>query len=455
MTTGTPLAKFLGFEERHASVMPLVIGVFLTAALVRIVLLGYLLENDPGFLLDDDSHEYITLAENLALGNGFSWDSEPPYEPNSYRTPGYPLVLLGHKAAFGSFVPAILTQIGLSLMIAFLIVRLGARYFSIRIGLIAAAIFLFMPFSLMVSLRYLTQVTFTAALMGALWYWLDHLEKGRAWHGIIAGLLLPIAALIRPIALFLTAPFIVSAIYGAAAKTLTWERALVGSLLLIVLFAAGIAPWLWRNEQVFGHFSLSSLMSTQLYFYDGPSIYAAAHDVSYEEALSTLKARIDALTGATGPHNPHRYYQFSERTPILIREGLENAFADPVALVETRTVQFFKFFTRDGIHYWLERYEIEWRSGFPLMAVLAERAALGALFVGFLVTTLVAIRRKRTAIVALALVVLYFAVLSGVMSSAGLRYPAEALFILLGIAGLSEISALVRIPFLAKGSPTA
>jgi hypothetical protein len=44
----------------------------------------------------------------------------------------------------------------------------------------------------------------------------------------------------------------------------------------------------------------------------------------------------------------------------------------------------------------------------------------------------------------LVLIVMYFAALSGVMSSAGLRFPAEPLFLLLGTFGMYQLYTLMK-----------
>jgi hypothetical protein len=51
-----------------------------------------------------DSREYVALAENLAHHQTFSRDSVPPYRPELFRTPAYPLLLapafIVHRSSF-------------------------------------------------------------------------------------------------------------------------------------------------------------------------------------------------------------------------------------------------------------------------------------------------------------------------------------------------------------------
>jgi 4-amino-4-deoxy-L-arabinose transferase-like glycosyltransferase len=420
------------------------LAVLIFGLVLRLFTLGLFLSYDQGFINDDDSAGYLSLAENMELGLGFAWDVGLPFTPDSFRTPGYPIFLLAHHAIFGSYGVAIITQILLSLLIALLIMRIGERYFSAKAGIIAAFLFLIMPFSLLVSLRFITQVTFTVSLIGALYAWLKYLESSSQRYLIIAAVLLPVVALIRPIAIWIVAPLVAAMILAVIWRKLELRRMLYASAILIAIFVVGLAPWLYRNYVVFGTASLSSLPAFQLYFYDAPSIYATSHDISYADARKALDSRIEEVTGYSYKDNVLLYTEFSPLTPVLVSEGLAIAFSDPVALIETRAVQFFKFFVRDGIRYWIERYGIDTQSGWGFVAVVFERCVLFVIMLGFFYASVRAFLEKNVAHITIAFVALYFAVLTGVMASAGLRYPAEPIILLLGTWGLFLLYSQVR-----------
>lgn len=424
---------------RKAALAVLIFGLVL-----RLCTLGAFLAYDQGFVNDDDSAGYLSLAENMELGFGFAWDVGLPFTPDSFRTPGYPSFLLAHHVIFDSYGVAIITQILLSLIIALLIMRIGERYFSTKAGIIAAIVFLIMPFPLLVTLRFITQVTFTITIIGALYSWLRYLESNAEKYLFVTALLLPVAALIRPIALWIVAPLVASMILGLLWRKFELRRVLYASIILVAIFVVGIAPWLYRNYVVFGTASLSSLPAFQLYFYDAPSIYATAHDISYADARKALDARIEEVTGYSYQDNVLLYSEFSPLTPVLVSEGLAVILSDPVALVETRAVQFFKFFVRDGIRYWIERYGIDTQSGWGFAVVVFERCILFIIMIGFFYALVRAFLEKNVAHVAIAFVALYFAVLTGVMASAGLRYPAEPMILMLGTWGLLLLYSKIR-----------
>jgi hypothetical protein len=423
--------------------LSLAVGLFAAALLTRLVIFGIAMTADPTLPFDDDSAGYVTLADTMRAGHGFSWSTTAPYAPNSFRTPGYPAFILVHEVAFGTPVAALVTQVFLSVLIGWIVLLIGRRYFTPLIAFAGTGIFLFMPFSLIVPERYLTQVPFTLVVMCAVWAFLQYMHDDTKKYLIGAALAVPIAALIRPIAMLLVAPFIAILLFAAFTKQIAWQRALAASAVFIAVFAVGVAPWVLRNQHVFGRAALSSLVPSQLYFYDDPAIYATTHHVSYQDAHQALVQRIESVTQVpVTDYEP--YMQFSPITDALIAEGKKVAFESPTALALTRLEEFFKFFVRDGIRYVLERYGVDTAHGPGFLAVVVERLTLAVLMIGFFYSSVRALLSTNIPVLAMSCVVLYFAVLTGVMASAGLRYPAEPLFILLGVAGVAELVTLVR-----------
>lgn len=439
------LQATLGLSDAAKKWMPTLVAVFLFALIARFAVLFIFIEISPEFPIDNDSMGYISIAQNMQNGNGFAWDTGMPFTPDSFRTPAYPAFLYIHNLIFGSFIPALVTQIFLSLLIGLLMIKIADRYLKAPgVGIISAGIFFFMPFSLLVTERYLTQILYTVTVMGAAWYWLEYLAGGKIKNLIATSLLIPITALVRPISIFFTAPFIASLALGWFWKKINIKKATLVSAALVAVFVIVIAPWIWRNYKVFGLPYLSSITAVQLYFYDAPAVYATAQDIEYEEARTYLNNHIEKVTGLNVAENPIPYTELSELTPILKEEGLKFFLADPWALLETRAIQFFKFFTRDGIRYWIEHYGVDTYSGWALIPIISERALLLLFTIGFFFYAIREFLVKNLTATALVLIVMYFAALSGVMSSAGLRFPAEPLFLLLGTLGIYQLYTLVK-----------
>lgn len=423
--------------------------------IVRIALFFYLLDKPRAFI-DDDSSTYLQSAENMRLGHGFSWDSPPTYKPDAFRTPGYPLFLLFHRVVFGTYNSALITQSFLAVAIAFIIFLLAREYGKVKIGYMAAAIFLAMPFSLNVTLKFLTQTFFTFLLMLAVFYWIRFLKTNIWKYFLFTVVLLPIAALIRPIAQYIFIPFIISFVYAkwVLGPKINFKDVLIKSGLILVIFFLVLSPWLYRNYKTFGYFTLSSITALQLYVYDAPAVYAFNHHISYVEAHDILAQRAQSHFGMS----QDQFAPLLSSGPYLQKKALEVMFESPAGLIAVRSSLFFKFFVRDGIRYWFNDFApnvktaiglgdikniLLFRNVSPLAYVLIlERLSLLILFMGMLFAIFKSFyqkKQKRIMIFSFALVIFYFAALTGIMASAGLRYPVEALFILTGVIGIGEI----------------
>lgn len=414
--------------------------IIIAGIIVRLFLFFHFL-NTPSFFYDNDSAGYIQISENVRLGHGFSLDSASPFGPDPFRTPGYPLFLLAHKIIFGGYYPALLTQILLMAAIAYMIYIIARDFLDQPvIGLISSALFLFTPFSIMVTLRFLTQVFFTFFLILAIIMWLKYLKTAKVNYFILSAVFLPICALIRPIAFLILVPLFISLIiYKLLIKDsrFGWKRIILLLLIAIVIFVGVLSPWLLRNYRIFGSFSLSTITYVSLYFYDLPYIYSYAHNISYSEAARFIEQDFHKLTHQTTTHVYTQHFSYSN----LLRQRLFYYLAQmPGAAVITRIELMFKFFVRDGIRYWLYFYNYK-LSGWALLPVVTEKLILFVVFVGMLISVfrVFVLRNKNEVLFANTLfwIILYFAFLTGVMASAGLRFPIEPLFFLLGIYGLN------------------
>lgn len=421
--------------------------ILVTGLVVRLLLFFYFLDT-PRFFWDDDTTSYLYTAENIRLGNGFTWNTEPPYTPDAFRTPGYPVLLLLTRVVFGSYEAALIVQSLMVIAVALIVYLLAKELGHKMVGYWTVATFLAMPFSIQVSLKFLTQSFFAFVLMLSVWFWIKFLKNNEGKYLLITALLLPLLALIRPIAQFIYLPFLLSFIYASwiHGKLKIKELLKVG-LTLGIIFFVGILPWLYRNYATFGHFSLSSIIPSQMYFFDAPAVYAYNHGISNGEAASILAKRAEEDFGA----NMGEFSALFSSRAYLKEKALDVMFESPSSLLIVRTTQFFKFFIRDGIHYWFNtslpslQISLDFiKSITPMLfLVILERFFLFILFLGMVIATISSLwekdKDKKSMIGFLILVIFYFAALSGIMSSAGLRYPVEAIFILTGFIGLGKV----------------
>ncbi|MEK7536897.1 MAG: glycosyltransferase family 39 protein [Patescibacteria group bacterium] len=410
-----------------------VIYLILLAGLLARLFLFFNFLDSQEFFYDDDSFGYVQLAENMRVNKIFSWEADEPFVPNSFRTPGYPFFLFLHKAIFGNYLAALVVQSILVVASAYILFLLAEISGKKRIGELAAAIFLFMPFSLQVSLQFLTQPLFLFTLMLAVWFWVLFLKTNQNKFFLYVSFLLPVLALIRPIAVFIYIPFLISFFYNQ--RFLNKKLFLYKSFGLIFIFFLILLPWMIRNYRLFGEFSLSSIGPYQLYFYDAPAVYSFNHDLSFAQAREFLENKMNEQTQIVSFDEYFTYFH----SDILKQRAKEVFFESPLGLLATRGILGFKFFVRDGIRYWLEQDEFS--------LILIERISLFVIFAGMIFYLSSFFRRNsqdKELILFFALLIFYFAALSGAVSSAGLRFVVEPLFILTGLLGFKNGLDLVN-----------
>ncbi len=395
------------------------------------VALFFVFHNNAEFTMDDDSGGYLTLAENIRLGNGFSLAVVPPYAPNTFRTPGYPIFLAFHRMITGTYQTALVTQSVLVVISAWIIARIGLLLGHRRAGLWAVGMFLFMPFSIMVSLRYLTQPLFAFLLMLALWWWLLFITTQRTRFLYGTAILLPFIALVRPIAIWLPVPFLLGLLAAwwrmGTLSVRTWLRTAV---VTITAFMIIVAPWCYRNYTQIGDYTLSSLRAFQFYYYDLPPVLALVRHTSYDQARAFLEKEIRPYLVS----KPDEYASAA----ILSEHSIRYIKKYPEAALLSRFPLLMNFFVRDGIRYWFEYWEgdaLNKKSTPFLIAVVLERIVLALFTCAAAVTLIKFLRRKNSALWGvIMLVIAYFALLSGGVSSAGFRFPVEGLILLAGAA---------------------
>jgi 4-amino-4-deoxy-L-arabinose transferase-like glycosyltransferase len=228
------------------------------AALVALVLrLGFSLLYWVDRPLTHDEHEYLTLARNIAAGNGFVYDSEieSGTAPRFGRAPGYPLFLAALDAGrpIPSSTPTIV-KIVQSLVGAITVCLIGAialQSAGPRAGVVAAFIAAIYPALVWIPAYALSEVLFcfVALLAVAVLQRAADLESNPVGIrlALLGGALTGLATLIRP-AMLVFVPL--------ALVWLVFRRQPVRAAALAVATALVILPWTIRNVRVHDRFVL-------------------------------------------------------------------------------------------------------------------------------------------------------------------------------------------------------
>lgn len=247
----------------------LILGLIcLTGLVLRLVLLPSV--PHPG--IADPTH-YYQLGKSLAEGRGFTLDfiwqyNNPPadivHEMDYWNPLAGVIAAVGFKV-FGIHVAAGILPFALLGSFLPIIAFLAARQFKLEddSALFVTACAAFLPELLLHSLR--TETTIPAALLecSAILLVLHGLSSQKLWVWVLAGLCAGLAYLIRSDAALLLPMLVVTLVIfyifspdnAATNHEVTkknWLRILAYACVSLVIAAMVIAPWLIRNQQLFG-----------------------------------------------------------------------------------------------------------------------------------------------------------------------------------------------------------
>lgn len=260
-----------------------------------------------------DSQQYLLLASNLRRQRFFSWDGVTPV---TFRTPGYPLFLamVGDSPVVLRFVQSLLGALTVLAVFA-----VGKSLFGERAGFIAALLMAFDLPAIAHTGIVMSETLFVFLVVLALWAFVRSriqpaAEAGRTkddcWLAG-SGLLLGLAVMVRPVALFAWLPFGVALIIRRRWRGLVFMVSI--SLLLPVC-------WTVRNYVHYRRVAFTSLGGYNLFYYNAAAMEADRLGLSFPEARVAMeKSFADSLTG----DNP---LELADR---LGREGLRRMWADP------------------------------------------------------------------------------------------------------------------------------
>src|SRR3989344_146653 len=321
------------------------------SVLVRLLLFGFLaLEGNPEYFIHGDSNGYMRLADNILAGNGYTQMTEPPYLPDSVRTPGFPLILAATKLAFNSFTAVIFLQILLSIALVFLAYRLCLLVSGKEtLALIAAGLMAFEPYSIYINLSVLTDTWFATLLLSGTYVASRFIRAPTLWSMALASALFGLAALFRPIGQFLPIVLVFLVLLRMAPREYAKYIAVA-----IIPFLIVVGPWLARNEIVFGVPALSSSGLQNAYSDLGGAI------ISYRDRIPSwvAKQRLEEDFSARYGSNIITIQQDLSYAPQLFKEALGIMFSNPVETTKALTSITIAFFTHDMWLYYPQRWEL-------------------------------------------------------------------------------------------------
>lgn len=230
--------------------------------------------------LAPDSFGYLTLAENLGAGRGFSMATGDPWAPNSFRTPGYP-AFITLIAALLPWWPADVAvsgvQSGLVLVAGAALLRLASRLgLSAKSRLALSVALALDPVAVALSAMVLSETLFSALLAIVLLLWVATLQGRKPLPAFLAGVSIGCLALVRPIAAYFWVAPVLTLVLAPGRRPRRWL--LVG---LVIAGTSGVTvPWSLRNHWLGSGFSVSSMSRSQMIEWQAAIIESRARGLS-------------------------------------------------------------------------------------------------------------------------------------------------------------------------------
>lgn len=391
------------------------LAVFVAAALVLRLALALALGDEVQRLSGaTDQVSYDALAQRLLAGHGYSFATSwypftAPDAPTAHWSYLYTAYLAAVYGAVGHHpLAARLPQVLASVLICWLLFRIGRRLFDERVGLAAAALCAVYAYFIYFAAILMTQTFFILVLLIVIDRALAIAERPTAAAWVTLGLSLGVGAVLRQ-TLLLFAPLLLAWLVLTAPDRRRWLHGLAAAALV----ALCVLPWTAFNYARFGDFLL--LNSNGGYFF-----YAANHpDQGIDFDPNAAAPLPPELRGSSEP--------VIDRT--LFRTALGFIAADPVRFLRLS-------WSRVGEYFWL----LPSRDSSPLANL--SRVFSFTLYLPFMLYGLLLSRRNWRACVPLYLYVAFDTALH-LTSWAAPRYrlPSDALLMIfagLAVADLTD-----------------
>ncbi len=230
------------------------LGLVLRLALA--VALG--IDRPPAF--GTDQYEYDDYAWNVAQGRGYrgiSPDVADRDHLTAYRPPGTSLAWAALYYTFGHRYEAVrIAHCAAGAATILLVFGIGRRCYGEGVGLMGAGLFAVYPISWLYSVELLSEALGTFWLLGFVLAALAFADRPGWPLALLAGSLMGLSALTRPNSVLILPLVGVWALWQFRRN----PRALALSVLIPVVMAATMTPWVIRNYRVFGEFIPFSTM---------------------------------------------------------------------------------------------------------------------------------------------------------------------------------------------------
>ncbi|KND49438.1 MAG: Conserved membrane protein [Parcubacteria bacterium C7867-003] len=371
-------------------------------------------------VLGSDSFEYKVLADNIISDHFFTLDLK---NPEYFRTPGYPFFIAFFKLISGSYFFVTLIQILLTLLTGYLIYLLARGVTTERWAVLSAVLFLLEPSVILHSMVLLSDVLYVFLIVLSTYILFN--KKETTFNYFCAGLVVGVSCIVRPISVFLPILVCLFIIYKSFGNSKMFYRFLP---VFILGFLIVILPWMVRNKIQSGYFTLSSISSYNLFYYNASMFLSSKIGIGEEATRSRI---------ASENNLQNLDWRMPENSKSLDRASLEilssNLFEYSYFHLYKTTSFFFGSSLKVVNHVWYVFFDKpDEVSSVKNFVFTLERL----LWLFFWIVLLFSLLKKEIRVLSVFCItmVLYFAILTGPVAYARYRLPAlPYLFIVLPV----------------------
>jgi 4-amino-4-deoxy-L-arabinose transferase-like glycosyltransferase len=196
-----------------------------------------------------DSAAYDAFARTFSEHGVFGWTKDEPF---AFWPPGTTFLHATLYSLFGtSYTSIVVANIAISGGVIWSAARVAHRLFSPRIAIATAWVLALWPTLVIYVTVIASELPFLLLITVALDIWTKK-EQPTIISAVVAGVLLGAAALVRPVALLLPIVYGVAWALGDPRLRQHFGRHLACIAVATIAMATVIAPWTYRNYQLYG-----------------------------------------------------------------------------------------------------------------------------------------------------------------------------------------------------------
>jgi hypothetical protein len=158
-----------------------------------------------------------------------------------------------------------------------------------KTSLYAAGLYALNPLAVIYSLWIGSETLFAFCFLSTVLACVGLFQKPTAKNGAMAGFLIGVSALVKPISVYFGLAFIAFMLIARWRGRISFKGVAKSSIVLILVFLATLSPWQMRNLKVYGHYSLTMQQGREMFVAMVGWCRSRTEQIPYKELLTTIE----------------------------------------------------------------------------------------------------------------------------------------------------------------------